>query len=199
MIIMEKTILEIKQRIKKTSPNFTRSDNHKKPKLSRSGWRKPKGIQNKMRLQLRGYKRIVKTGYGTPNVLKHLVKGKVSVHVSNLKDLEKATSKSIAIFNSTLGAKKKIDLLEACKKRNIEVFNFKDSAKYLDDIKSKLKSKSESTKNKIASRLKKKQAADKLKKTEEKKSEKSVEEKVTDEEKKIKDKKEKDKVLITKE
>ena len=51
-----KELLELKKKIKKKKPNFTRQETHKKSKLKKK-WRRPKGIQSKLRLNKRAIKR----------------------------------------------------------------------------------------------------------------------------------------------
>ena len=43
-----KKLLELRKKIKGKKPNFIRQDAHKHKRLARK-WRKPKGIQSKMR------------------------------------------------------------------------------------------------------------------------------------------------------
>lgn len=195
MIIM-KELLKTKEKIKKKNPNFTRSDSHKKPKLG-TKWRKPKGMHNKMRLQKRGYKVIVKSGYRTPKATRLLDReGKATVLISNVAELAELKKDQKVIISSKLGTKKRIEIIDACKKENITIANFKDPQKHALKIKEKLTSKKTESLTKKEQRTQKKQKAEKAKKTE---SEKSVDEKVDEEEKKSREKKEKDKLLIQKE
>jgi len=47
-------LIEIKKDMKSKKPNFARRNYNTKPRIS-NGWRKPKGLQNKMRLNKKGY------------------------------------------------------------------------------------------------------------------------------------------------
>lgn len=186
-------LIKEKQIIKKKTPAFLRSGDKKK-RLKNTGWRRPKGITNKMRLQKKGHRVIVKTGYGTPRELRGIGKdGKPAVLVSNIEDLKKVGKGDKAIISSQVGLKKKIQIIEEAKKSKITITNVNDAkinAK-LDAIKAKR----EAQQTKKEKRSKKKEEAESKKQKEDKKT---VEEKVSDEEQKKEDKKEKDKVLIQK-
>jgi large subunit ribosomal protein L32e len=186
-------LIKEKQIIKKKTPSFLRSGDKKK-RLKNTGWRRPKGITNKMRLQKKGHRAIVKTGYGTPKELRGIGKdGKPAVLVSNVEDLKKVGKTDKAIISSQVGLRKKIQIIEEAKKQKITITNVNDAkiTKKLEAIKSKRQEQM----SKKEQRSKKKEDAE-SKKSEEKK--KTVEEKVSDEELKKEEKKEKDKVLIQK-
>ena len=94
---------------------FTRQDNHKKPKLARSGWRRPRGIQSKMRLGLSGYKVSPNPGYGSPKT----TRGKHSIGLepvvvatpSQLVGIDKA--KQAVIVSGSVGLRKAKEILKS--------------------------------------------------------------------------------------
>ena len=65
--------LALRAQMKGKKPEFIRQDAHKKPGLGWK-WRRPKGITSKMRLHLKGYRRIVKKGYRSPKDVRGLTK-----------------------------------------------------------------------------------------------------------------------------
>ena len=108
--MMEK-LLKIKAKLKKKMPDFTRTDSHKKQRLGKK-WRKPKGIQNKMRKNIKGYKRSVSPGYRTPKQVRGMESdGKKAILVSNISDLEKVSKGQKALISSGVGARKKMDII----------------------------------------------------------------------------------------
>lgn len=185
-------LLKEKLIIKRKTPDFVRTAGRTKKRLKGTGWRRPKGITNKMRLQEHGHRVIVKKGYGTPKELRGVGKdGKTTVVVSNISDLKSIGKMEKAIISSQVGLKKAINIIEEAKKLKIEIININDAK-----IKNKLdaiKAKRDAQLSKKDQRSKKKEEAESKKSKEEKKT---VEEKITDEEQKKEEKKEKDKALI---
>lgn len=91
----------------------------------REYWRKPKGNDNKMRLQLKGYPPIVKVGYGTPAELRGLhPSGLRPVRVSSTRELEGLDpEKHIVIIASTVGLRKRLALIEEARSRGFKIAN----------------------------------------------------------------------------
>ncbi len=179
----------------KKNPSFIRQDSHKKKKLGKK-WRRPKGLHSKMRLQKKGYRVIVKPGYGKPNKEKKLLKGLQAVVIHNVKELEVIDEKKQGIIiSSKVGNRKKVEIMNQAEKRKIEILNIKSIKEYLDLLKQKFeKRKEEKEEKKKKKEQKRKEKPKKDKKKEEKKTEQTDEE----EKKKI-EKKEKDKILTKKE
>lgn len=171
-----KILLELKAKLKSTLKRFTRKDSHKKVRVGDSKWRKPKGITNKMRLQKRGHKRIVKTGFGTPATLRDTnKKGLRSVLISNMKDLETIDSKiESVIISGKVSKKNRLVLLQTCIDKKIVVDNV-DPAKKIAEIKNAYDNKVKGKKDKVKVRQDKKAALDvKEKKAAEKKAAKKA-------------------------
>lgn len=191
-----KELLELRKRIKKKKPVFVKQDVHKKTRLKKK-WRRPRGRHSKIRLNIRGYRKGVRKGYGSPRAVYGFhPSGLKEIKVSNINDFEKINSKEHgAVISSTVGIKKRIELLKKAKELGIVVLNFKDIDKFLKDTEEKRKVEKEAKeKRKKAKESKKKE---KEKKADEKKKEKLAE-KLTEEEKKDKEKMEKDKILTKK-
>ena len=95
-----KKALEHRKTIKGKKPKFVKQDIHKKPKLS-SAYRKPRGLQSKMRLNKKGYRRTPSQGYGSPSLVKNLTKaGLRPFVVSTVSELDKIDAKSECIIIS---------------------------------------------------------------------------------------------------
>jgi large subunit ribosomal protein L32e len=184
--------LKVRATIKRRKPHFIREESSKIKKLSKMGWRKPRGWHNKMRHGFKGHRRCVEVGWGSPKEVKGLHRsGMEMVIVYNPQQLEAINSeKQGIIIGSTVGAKKKIEIINAAMKNKIAILNYREPAKFIESTMQAFKLVKEAREKKKEQK-KKKEAAPK----------KSIDQKVektslTDEEKKKEDKKEMDKLLI---
>ncbi len=179
----------------KKKQKFMRTDFNKYSKLGvrrkkKQKYRKSKGLDNKIRLKMKGHVRNVSIGFGGDKKLKGLVKGLKPILVYNLKDLRKVQAGEIVVI-AKVGKKKKIELFDYAIKNNIKLSV--DAKKSLDKIEDKLKkSKDKKMKRKLKriekDKKSKKQAEKKAK--DEIKKEEGIEDKLEEskEEKPISDK-----------
>jgi large subunit ribosomal protein L32e len=190
--------LEIRKNLKRKKPTFSKQDAHKKLKLS-SKWRKPRGLQSKMRLKKRGYRRSISVGWKSPADVKGLMpNGLVKKTVNNVSQLAGVDAKTdIVEIASPVGLRTRLMIIEEALKKNIQILNVKDPKKFLEDAQKEIKARKDLKEKKKKDRdtKKEKKAAEKKKKDEE---EKKKDEGQTEEEKKEDEKKEKDKILTQK-
>ncbi|MBD3310612.1 50S ribosomal protein L32e, partial [Candidatus Woesearchaeota archaeon] len=168
-----KQLNELKRQLKKKKPNFLRQDYHKKKRLANK-WRKPKGLQSKLRLQKAGHRKKVSSGFGSPASVRFLhSSGLLPVMVYTPADLESIDSeKQGIIISKVTGKKKKIAIIKKAQEKNISILSIKDPIKYVEDIEKKIEEK------KSAKQAEKKKREDKAKQREKKaKEEKDKEEK----------------------
>ena len=96
-------LLKIRKKMKAKKPNFIRQDAHKKAEISKK-WRKARGLQSKMRLCKKGYRRSPSKGYRTPAAVRGLHESGVSaVVVYSKKDLEQIKDEGAIIAASVVG------------------------------------------------------------------------------------------------
>lgn len=177
--------LEERNAMKRKKPKFTRQDTSKD--RIKNNWRKPRGIDSKMRLQLKGYKKIVKIGYGSPKEFKGMnKKGLIEVLVSNVEDLKNIKENMVALIKKGVGARKIMAIMEEAKKLNIAIANYDES--FGKKIEDKQKANKEAKKKK----------QEKVKKSETKKEDKKETKEVKEEKNEAEVKKEKDKMLTKK-
>lgn len=187
-------LLVLKAKIKSKKPDFIRQDAHKKAEIGQK-WRRPKGLHSKMRLHKKGYRRCISPGWGSPAAVKGLHKSGLNMKiVSSLKDLQILKKENDGVvISSTVGTKKRLELLKKIKELQLKVLNIRDIDSFIKNIEEKIKQKSEKKKERAK---KKKEKTAKEKKEREKSK---LDEKVTEEEKKEEEKKEKDRLLTKRE
>jgi len=121
-----KELMEKKRELKSSKPEFLRWLWWKFPKFENDlKWKRPRGKDNKMRLKLKGYPPMASVGYGTPSELKDLhPSGLVPVVVSNVREIDALDPQKHAIYiSSTVGLKKRIELINYAKSKGFRVLN----------------------------------------------------------------------------
>lgn len=78
-----------------------------------------------MRLRIRGWPKLVKVGYGTPRVTRHLrASGLREIIIHNVRELERVDPKQeVARIAHTVGERKRVHILESAAKMEILVVN----------------------------------------------------------------------------
>ena len=151
---MQIKLLQKRKQIKSKKPDFERQDSNRYPQFE-GIWRKPKGIHSKMRRGFRGHRRMPKIGYSSPRAVKGLTSiGLKIMVVRNILDLTKITKEQIGVISSTVGSKKRLEILTKAKESSIQIKNAKDVQKEIDKIKQKIDSKKKQNKEKKEIRTK---------------------------------------------
>ncbi len=114
-----------KERKKKSRPKFKRQESWRYKRLSKSSWRRPKGIDNKMREKRKGWPKSPSKGYRGPKEVRyHHPSGFEEILIHNPKDLEKIDPENtIARIGHTVGAKKRIQILDMAREQGIVIVN----------------------------------------------------------------------------
>jgi len=187
-------LLDLRKQIKAKKPNFIREDAERKCVPAK--WKRPVGIHNKVRHGFQGHISKVKPGFGSPKQVKGLDRtGLRPILINNVDDLLKLTKSDGAIIASSLGIKKKIEILKKCIEKKIIILNIKKPEEYIKSIENKLQ---ENKKQKQELKKKREQKAKTIEKKDEK-GENKLSDKLDQETKKEEDKKQLDKILTTKE
>jgi large subunit ribosomal protein L32e len=117
-------LLESRAKVAQHRPKFVRQESWRYDKLKPT-WRKPKGIDNKVRLQVAGFPPLVKVGYRTPKAARDLhPSGMLEKLVHNPSELEGFDPKVYAIrIASTVGARKRELIRDKAMKMGIRLLN----------------------------------------------------------------------------
>lgn len=119
-------LLKLSLRMRRDRPEFIRYYNKEhKIRLEDSPWRRPKGIDNKIRMKRKGYPPMVNVGYRGPREVRGIhPSGFIEVIVHNPQELSKIDPSTQAIrIASTVGVKKRIEIIREAVRRGIKVLN----------------------------------------------------------------------------
>lgn len=203
----KKTLLEVRKTIKDSKPEFKQQNFGRKKRIS-DRWRRPRGLQSKMRHRFKGYPIMISKGWRSPVEIRgNSLKGYETVLISNVLELDKVKKDQAVIISGKVGNKKRLAIVEKAEILKIPVINikvekFKDAiAKEKSDKEKQKAEKSEKKKKTIEDSLKKAEKKDKDKKKakESAESESSESKEEAEVEAKAEEKKIKDDVLIHKE
>jgi large subunit ribosomal protein L32e len=123
-----KELADLRRKLLKDNPIFKRRLYDRLPKFqNQDAWRKPKGRDNKMRLQKKGYPPIVKVGYRNAEVIRGIhPSGYVPVVIHSEKDLEGLDpNKHIVYIGHTVGLRKRIVLEKLAFEKGFKIANAK--------------------------------------------------------------------------
>ena len=118
--------LKARKRAKKKKPDFVRSESWRYAKL-KENWRRPRGLDHKMRRKIKGWPPTVSVGYKGPKVARGLhPSGYKEVLVHNAKEISNIDPKTEAArIAHTVGKKKRVQIIAAAKKKKVFILNFK--------------------------------------------------------------------------
>ncbi len=107
----------------KNNPKFVRWLSSSLKRV-RSPWRKPQGINSKVRARLKGKLPMPTVGYGAPKKMRYLhPSGAREVLVHNVKDLEKVDENKAVRIGSSVGKKKRNEILKKAEEMKLKVLN----------------------------------------------------------------------------
>lgn len=123
-MVINTKLLNERKKISDSRPRFVRQESWRYDRLSES-WRRPKGKDNKMRLQVSGVPPLVKVGYRGPRVSRGLhPSGYTDNLVFNVNDLARLDPKrDAARMAHAVGKRKRIEIIAKASELGIKVLN----------------------------------------------------------------------------
>lgn len=119
------TVIKRKLRDRKRVPKFRRQESWRYERLDES-WRRPKGLDNKMRLERKGWPAKVKVGYKTPKEIRGLhPSGLKPIIVQDPKEVERLADREniIVVISSRVGDRKRKIITEMARAMGLRISN----------------------------------------------------------------------------
>ncbi|MFB3889291.1 MAG: 50S ribosomal protein L32e [Candidatus Bathyarchaeia archaeon] len=119
--------LKIRARAKRSKPAFVRPESWRYDKFSES-WRRPRGLDNKIRRKIKGWPPAPSAGYKGPKAARGLhPSGFIEVVVHNVAELTGLNADTQAVrIGHTVGKRKRSQIVAEAKKLNLTLLNFKE-------------------------------------------------------------------------
>ena len=119
--------LRLRERAKMKKPRFVRQESWKYFRL-KENWRRPKGLDNKVRKRIKGWPPRVSAGYGGPKAARGLhPSGYEEVMIYNTEDLKRIDSKTQAArMAHTIGRRQRVKIITEARKKRITVLNARE-------------------------------------------------------------------------
>lgn len=124
--------LALRRRLKSKKPKFRRQESWRYKRVSEV-WRKPDGVDSKMRRKKKGWPKSVEVGYRGPKVARGLhPSGYTEVLIHTVDDVEKVDPKAQAIrIAHAVGARKRIEITARAREKGVHVLNPREVEKPL--------------------------------------------------------------------
>jgi large subunit ribosomal protein L32e len=119
-----KRLMKLKKNISKKRPKFSKFESWRLVRV-KDYWRRPTGIDNKMRQKRKGWPKSVKVGYGSPKAVRNLhPSGLEEVAVFNVGDLTIVDPETqVARIGGSVGARKRTAIVAEAVNLGIRVLN----------------------------------------------------------------------------
>jgi len=118
-------LLKLKMVMERREPVWMRIDEWRYVRIQGKGWRRPRGLDNKIRLQIKGKPKLVKVGYRKPRLVRGLhPTGFKEVLVHRVEDLDGLDPEVHAVrIARGVGRRKRLEILREALRRGLKVLN----------------------------------------------------------------------------
>jgi len=116
--------LNLRRKISARRPGFVRPESWRYRRLAES-WRKPKGVDSKVRLSVKGWPQLVTVGYRGPGIVRGLhPSGLRDIPVHNVDELQRLNpTTDAARIGSTVGGRKRAQIAMKARELGIRLLN----------------------------------------------------------------------------
>lgn len=117
-------LLKLRAKMNKKRPKFMRL-NVQGLKRLKDSWRRPKGLDNKIRMCRKGYPEVISIGYRSPRMVRGLHPSRLKeVLVHRVKELERLDPKKHCVrIASSVGRRKREEILKKASEMKLKVLN----------------------------------------------------------------------------
>jgi large subunit ribosomal protein L32e len=118
----------LRKRMKRRKPNFVRPESWRYVRLKKN-WRKPRGLDHKVRLQYDGWPPGAAAGYRSPKIARGLhPSGYAEAIVHNVEELSQVDPNvQVARIAHTVGKRKRTRILAEARRKRITILNIKQT------------------------------------------------------------------------
>ncbi len=126
--------LKARARVKRRKPAFVRPESWRYMRL-KENWRRPRGLDHKIRRKIKGWPAAVSTGYQGPKIARGLhPSGYREVLVYNTEDLKNVDPKTQAIrIAHTVGRRKRARIIIEARKKKMTILNLKEAREVVEE------------------------------------------------------------------
>jgi large subunit ribosomal protein L32e len=128
--------LKVRARAKRKKPAFVRPESWRYIRL-KENWRRPKGLDHKIRKKFKGWPAAVSIGYGGPKIARGLhPSGYKEILIYNAEGLLEVDPKTQAVrIAHTVGRRKRARIINEARKKRITILNLKVAREVVEEEK----------------------------------------------------------------
>ena len=131
--------LKLREALKHKRPDFVRQESWRYKRI-KENWRRPRGLDSKMRRKIKGWPKCPEVGYRGPKAARGLhPSGYEEILVYNPNDLDKVDPEKQAIrIAHTVGIKKRMEIIAKATSKKIRILNPKEAELELEEERERL-------------------------------------------------------------